>query len=125
MLKREKIKKHCLITGGAGFIGSYLAEELILRGNEVTVIDDLSTGSINNLRSVIHNSSFDFVEADIIKMHNLKTYVSRSDIIFHLAAAVGVEMVVKDPVHTITTNVKGTERILELACENKTKVLIA
>ncbi|HBM16220.1 MAG TPA: nucleoside-diphosphate sugar epimerase [Lentisphaeria bacterium] len=116
---------HCLITGGAGFIGSYLAEELINRGNRVTVIDNLSTGNIHNLSSIIRNPLLNFLHSDILNMQNLKDLVSESDIVYHLAAAVGVDIVVKDPVYTITTNVKGTERVLEAALENKTKILVA
>lgn len=115
----------CLITGGAGFIGSYLAESLIERGDEVTIIDDLSTGSEDNLISVIGNSKLDFIKANILELPALEYIISKSDIVFHLAAAVGVDMVVKDPVHTIRTNVKGTERVLEGALQNKTKILVA
>lgn len=116
---------HCLITGGAGFIGSYLAESLIRRGDEVTIIDDLSTGSVDNLKSVIDNPKLDFIHASILDLPALEYIISKSDIVFHLAAAVGVDMVVKDPVHTIRTNVKGTERVLEGALHNKTKILVA
>lgn len=115
----------CLITGGAGFIGSYLAESLIKRGDEVTVIDDLSTGSLDNLEAVIDNPKLDFIKGNILDLSALEYIISRSDIVFHLAAAVGVDMVVKDPVHTIRTNVKGTERVLEGALQNKTKILVA
>lgn len=115
----------CLITGGAGFIGSYLAESLIKRGDEVTVIDDLSTGSVDNLETVIGNPRLNFIEGNILDLPSLECTISKSDIVFHLAAAVGVDMVVKDPVHTIRTNVKGTERVLEGALQNKTKILVA
>lgn len=115
----------CLITGGAGFIGSYLAESLISRGDKVVIIDNLSTGNINNLSSIAKSPDLDFIEADILKLPALEYIISKSDIVFHLAAAVGVDMVVKDPVHTIRTNVKGTERVLEGALINKTKILVA
>ena len=115
----------CLITGGAGFIGSYLAESLIKRGDEIIIIDDLSTGSIDNLKTVFGNPKLDFIEANILELPALEYIISRCDIVFHLAAAVGVDMVVKDPVHTIRTNVKGTERVLEGALHNKTKMLVA
>ena len=115
---------HVLITGGAGFIGSYLAEALLDMGYHVTIIDNLSTGSLNNLGNVFNNNKFEFICGDILEIPTLDYLVTKSDMVYHLAAAVGVEMVVREPVHTIQTNVKGTERILEAANTTKTKVLV-
>ncbi len=114
-----------LITGGAGFIGSHLAESLIADGHHVTVIDDYSTGSLDNLDSVRKSPRIDIVEGDILELPELEYLISRSDMVFHLAAAVGVELVVHDPVRTIMTNVHGTERVLNGAERKRTKVLIA
>ena len=114
----------CLVTGGAGFIGSHLVDSLILDGHIVTVVDDLSTGSFSNLSSVENNKRFEFVEGDIVELPELEYLVARSDIVYHLAAAVGVELVVQDPVKTIETNVHGTERILKGASRCGTRVLL-
>jgi UDP-glucose 4-epimerase len=114
-----------LITGGAGFIGGHLAESLIKDGHSVTVIDNLSTGSEKNLSAVADSPNFDFVKGDILNLPELEYLISKSDMVFHLAAAVGVELVVHNPVFTIETNVHGTERVLSGAKRKKTKVLIA
>ena len=114
----------CLVTGGAGFIGSHLVDSLILDGQDVTVVDDLSTGSLSNLSSVENNSRFEFVEGDIVQLPELEYLVARSDIVYHLAAAVGVKLVVQDPVKTIVTNVHGTERVLKGASRHGTRVLL-
>jgi len=113
-----------LITGGAGFIGSYLAESLIKDGHNVTIIDNLSTGSLKNLNNILNSPLLDFVEGDILELPELGYLISKSDMVFHLAAAVGVELVVKDPVLTIRTNVHGTEKILMAATRKNTPVLI-
>jgi UDP-glucose 4-epimerase len=113
-----------LVTGGAGFIGGHLVESLIEEGHNVKVVDDLSTGSEKNLENVIGHSNFEFIKGDIVELPELDYLISRSDVVFHLAAAVGVELVVKDPVRTIITNVHGTERILNAARLNKTKVIL-
>ncbi|HBC85559.1 MAG TPA: nucleoside-diphosphate sugar epimerase [Lentisphaeria bacterium] len=114
-----------LITGGAGFIGSHLAESLLKDGHSVTVIDDYSTGSPENLAAVRTNPRLDVVEGDILNLPELEYLITKSDMVFHLAAAVGVELVVHDPVRTIVTNVHGTERVLRGAERSHTKVLIA
>ncbi len=113
-----------LITGGAGFIGGHLAESLARDGHHVTVVDNLSTGSVKNLASLKNSPSLDFVEGDILDLPELEYLISRSDMVFHLAAAVGVELVVKDPVLTIETNVHGTERVLRAALRKKTPCLV-
>lgn len=112
-----------LITGGAGFIGSHLAESYLEQGNEVYVIDDLSTGSINNIEHLKGKQGFHYVIDSIMNKSLTAELVDAVDIIFHLAAAVGVQLIVKNPVHTIETNIKGTEIILELA-SNKQKPTI-
>jgi len=112
-----------LITGGAGFIGSHLAESYLEQGNEVYVIDDLSTGSISNIEHLKGKQGFHYVIDSIMNKSLTAELVDAVDIIFHLAAAVGVQLIVKNPVHTIETNIKGTEIILELA-SNKQKPTI-
>lgn len=113
------------ITGGAGFIGSHLAESLLRDGHFVTVVDDFSTGSIDNLKHVKKNPNLEIVEGDILRLPELEYLIMRSDTVFHLAAAVGVELVIHDPVRTIVTNVHGTEKVLKGAARKKTKVIIA
>ncbi|MEI6424865.1 MAG: NAD-dependent epimerase/dehydratase family protein, partial [Lentisphaerota bacterium] len=102
-----------LVTGGAGFIGSHLVESLLKDGHSVTVIDDFSTGSPENLSFAKKKSKLDVVEGDLLKLPELEYLISKSDMVYHLAAAVGVELVVHDPVRTIMTNVHGTERVLK------------
>ena len=116
----------CLVTGGAGFIGSHLVDSLISDGHDITVVDDLSTGSFSfsNLSLVENNRRFEFIEGDIVDLPELEYLISKADIVYHLAAAVGVELVVRDPVHTIVTNVHGTERILKYASKCGTRVLL-
>jgi len=114
-----------LVTGGAGFIGSHLTESLIAEGHHVTVIDDYSTGSPENLATIKDSPSLDIVEGDILNLPELEYLISRSDMVFHLAAAVGVELVVHDPVKTISINVHGTEAVLKGAERKGTKVLLA
>ena len=115
-----------LITGGAGFIGGHLTEALLAdENNEVVVIDNLSTGLISNLSSVSDNKRLQFVEADIVTMENLEDYVKDVDAIFHLAAAVGVELVVNEPAKTIVTNVHGSENVINAAVKFDKRIIIA
>jgi UDP-glucose 4-epimerase len=114
-----------LITGGAGFIGSHLAERLLEDGNNVVVIDNLSTGSLKNIEVIEGRYGFEFVEGDIRNAELIEPLVEKSDMIFHLAAAVGVKLIAEDPVHTIETNIGGTELVLDIANKFGTKVLIA
>ncbi len=116
---------HYLITGGSGFIGSHLTELLLNDNHKVTVIDNLSTGSLDNLKNVIKSSNLSFIEDNIITSTKLDAIVKNVDFVYHLAAAVGVELVVNDPVQTIETNVHGTEKILKLAKKYNKKILIA
>ncbi|PWT89362.1 MAG: nucleoside-diphosphate sugar epimerase [Acidobacteria bacterium] len=114
-----------LITGGAGFIGSHLAETLLNEGNSVDVIDDLSTGSMKNLDACMHHKNFTFVHGSVLDESLMHTLVDKSEMIFHLAAAVGVDLIVKQPVRTIETNIRGTEIVLNVAKKFRKKVLIA
>jgi UDP-glucose 4-epimerase len=114
-----------LITGGAGFIGSHLAEALLARGDRVLVIDDLSTGRIQNIEHLKENPAFSYTIDSVMNRPLTAELVDRADFVFHLAAAVGVKLIVQSPVHTIETNVRGTEIILELANKKKKPVFIA
>ena len=114
-----------LITGGAGFIGSHLAERLIRDGHKVTVVDNLSTGSLKNIERLRDEAEFDFVEGDVRDADLMADLVERSETIFHLAAAVGVKLIAERPVHTIETNIVGTEVVLETANKFGRKILIA
>ena len=111
-----------LITGGAGFIGSHLSEALLERGEEVFVLDDLSTGSVENIRHLKANPRFHYIFDSIMNKHLLAELVDESDVIFHLAAAVGVRLIVESPVRTIETNVHGTQNVLDAASRRKTGV---
>ena len=113
-----------LVTGGAGFIGSHLAEKLIQSGHAVTVIDDLSTGSIGNIDVIADSSRFNFVHDSVRNAKTMELLVEQCDVIFHLAAAVGVQLIVDKPVHTIETNIHGTEVALETANRFHKKILI-
>jgi UDP-glucose 4-epimerase len=104
-----------LVTGGAGFIGSHLSERLLKDENQVDVIDDLSTGRIENVRDCIRNSNFSFVNDTILNEKIMYTLIDKADLIYHLAAAVGVKLIVEEPVRTIETNIRGTEIILGVA----------
>lgn len=114
-----------LITGGAGFIGSHLAEAYLQRGDEVFVIDDLSTGTIENIQHLKSNNQFHYVIDSVHNQPVAAELVDQCDVVFHLAAAVGVKLIVESPVRTIENNVHGTEVILSLANKKKKKVLIA
>lgn len=114
-----------LITGGAGFIGSHLAEVLLEEGHRVTIIDDLSTGSIRNIEHLRGHERFSYVIDTMLNAPLLAELVDAADGVFHLAAAVGVKLIVESPVRTIETNVRCTELLLELAAKKGRKVLIA
>ncbi len=115
---------HTLITGGAGFIGSHLAERLLGQGERVVVIDDFSTGSQANLAAVADNPNLTLIESDVIGCESLGQLVAESGYVFHLAAAVGVDLVVQSPIRTIETNLKATEAILEAATPGRTPMLL-
>lgn len=114
-----------LVTGGAGFIGSHLAERLLNAGNEVTSLDDLSTGSIENLSSIRDHPRFRFVYDTVLNSETVHILVEQCDVVFHLAAAVGVQLIVDEPVHTIETNIHGSEVVLTIANKFLKPVLIA
>jgi UDP-glucose 4-epimerase len=115
----------CLVTGGAGFIGSHLSEELIREGNNVCAVDDLSTGRLENIKHLLSNKRFSLVNGSVLDRSLMKKLVDESDVIYHLAAAVGVKYIIENPLKAIQTNVHGTETVLELASERKQKVMIA
>jgi len=114
-----------LITGGAGFVGSHLAEALLQRGDEVFILDNLSTGSIDNIVHLKGHPKFHYTIDTVTNEPVLAELVDRCDIVVHLAAAVGVKLIVEQPVHTIETNVHGTEVVLKHANKKKKLVLIA
>jgi len=114
-----------LITGGAGFIGSHLAERLLKNGDEVIIIDNLSTGRLENIQGFGRHERLEFVRGDIRDSTLVQLLTSRCDVVFHLAAAVGVQLIADDPVHTIVTNIGGTEVVLEAANKFGRRVLLA
>jgi UDP-glucose 4-epimerase len=114
-----------LVTGGAGFIGSHLSENLLESGHSVVAIDDLSTGRMQNVNALSPNEKFQLVVESITNKTVMDRLVSECDIIVHLAAAVGVELIVRSPVHTIETNVMGTENVLRTARRYRKKILVA
>ena len=113
-----------LITGGAGFIGSHLCERLLAEGHKVTVLDDLSTGNFKNVEHLAYHENFSCIIDSITNEATVAECVRGCDEIFHLAAAVGVELIVDRPVNTIVTNIRGTEIVLEQACRYRKKTLI-
>ena len=114
-----------LITGGAGFIGSHLSEALLERGSQVLILDNLSTGSIDNIAHLKGRPGFEYFIDSVNNEPLLAELIDRSDVVFHLAAAVGVKLIVEQPVHTIETNVHGTEVVLKHANKKKKLVVIA
>ena len=114
-----------LVTGGAGFIGSHLCESLLEDGHKVISIDDLSTGNLDNLSNVIKNDRFQFVRDDVRNSLTMNLLIEKCDIVFHLAAAVGVQLIVDEPVRTIETNIHGTEIVLDLANKYRKKIVLA
>jgi len=114
-----------LITGGAGFVGSHLSEALLERGDEVSVLDNLSTGSIDNIKHLKAHPKFHYTIDSVTNEPLLAELIDASDVVVHLAAAVGVKLIVEAPVHTIETNVHGTEVVLKHANKKKKLVLIA
>ena len=114
-----------LITGGAGFIGSHLADAYLHRGDEVFVIDDLSTGRIENIQHLKPNPRFHYTIESVHNYPVTAELVDQCDVVFHLAAAVGVKLIVESPVRTIETNVRGTEVVLTIANKKKKKVMVA
>jgi UDP-glucose 4-epimerase len=118
------MEMRALITGGAGFVGSHLAEQLLGLGWEVCILDDLSTGSIGNIRHLKQQPRFQYVIDSVMNRPLLAELVDECNVVFHLAAAVGVRLIVESPVRTLHTNVRATELVLEAAAKKKKKVLI-
>lgn len=114
-----------LITGGAGFIGSHLAERLLADGHEVTVIDNLSTGSLDNIRPLLRSSRFEFVQESALNEGLMEYLIRRSDGVYHLAAAVGVRWVIDHPLLSLHTNLRATQIVLEQASRYERPVLLA
>lgn len=117
--------KHALITGGAGFIGSHLSERLISDGYCVIALDDLSTGSRSNVQHLLNHERFQLIVGDISNRAVVAPLIKRADLVFHLAAAVGVKLIVDKPLSSITTNIRGTETVLEQASKWNKRIVIA
>ncbi|MHB8510212.1 MAG: NAD-dependent epimerase/dehydratase family protein [Candidatus Dormibacteria bacterium] len=117
--------QRALITGGAGFIGSHLSDLLVNSGYEVTALDDLSTGSMDNIRDLLDNPRFRFRKGSVLHQSAVEEEVGAADVVFHLAAAVGVRLIVEHPLESFTTNTKGTENVLAAALKHRRKVVIA
>lgn len=113
-----------LVTGGAGFIGSHLCERLIAEGHIVTVLDNFSTGRASNLTSLLGSPNFNLIEGSILDEANVFTLISRSDYVFHLAAAVGVFNIIENPLASLLTNIRGTENVLIAAHASRKPVFI-
>jgi UDP-glucose 4-epimerase len=114
-----------LITGGAGFIGSHLAERLVARGERVTLLDNLSTGSLDNIAHLVDSGAVDFHFGSIQERDTVERLIGESDFVVHFAAALGVKLILEKPVESMETNVTGTHVVLEAAARNRTPVLIA
>ena len=116
--------KNYLVTGGAGFIGSHLVDLLLNKGNKVVVLDNLSTGRISNLNSVKNSNSLKFVDGSILDVPLVNSLVNEVDEVFHLAAAVGVDLIIKEPLESLETNIKGSEIVLDACAKFDKKVLV-
>lgn len=116
---------HCLVTGGAGFIGSHLTERLLAEGHRVRVLDDLSTGRRENLHTVENHPQLEIIVGSITDQLLLAEAMQGTDVVYHLAAAVGVKLVAENPVHTIETNIYPTEWLLRMATQGKQRVFLA
>ncbi|MBM4403978.1 MAG: GDP-mannose 4,6-dehydratase [Candidatus Cloacimonetes bacterium] len=113
-----------LVTGGAGFIGSHLVERLLVDGHHVSIIDNLSTGRLENIESFKDNPKFRYVIGTVLNRDLMDKLISKADQVYHLAAAVGVKYIIENPLLSLKTNIVGTDTVLELANKNKAKVLI-
>ncbi len=118
-------KQKALVTGGAGFIGSHLSELLLAEGREVYVLDDLSTGNRDNVAHLLDDQRFHLVVDTVLDRTVVNELVNKVDVVYHLAAAVGVRLIVEQPVHTIVTNLEGTEIVLDLCARFGKRVLVA
>jgi UDP-glucose 4-epimerase len=113
-----------LVTGGAGFIGSHLVDKLIGKGDEVTALDDLSTGRYRNIRHLLDHPRFRFTKASVLDVGTVDAEVAQADVVYHLAAAVGVQLIVDRPLQSLITNIKGTENVLEAAQKHRVKIMV-
>jgi len=113
-----------LVTGGAGFIGSHLVDKLIGMGHEVTALDDLSTGRYRNIRHLLDHPHFRFNQGSVLDVDTVEEEVAQADATYHLAAAVGVQLIVDRPLQSMITNIKGTENVLEAAERHRVKILV-
>ena len=118
-------KRRVLVTGGAGFIGSHLVDRLIADGNRVTALDDLSTGRSSNLHQLRSHPDFQFRQGSVLDRDVVEREVAEAEVVFHFAAAVGVRLIVEHPLQSLTTNIKGTETVLEAALRHRRAVVIA
>ena len=116
---------HALVTGGGGFIGSHLADALLTQGDTVTVLDNFSTGRLENVAHLEGQQRFHLIQGTILNESLMDKYVERCDVVFHLAAAVGVELIIQRPLESLMTNIKGSEIVLEMCHRYRKKVLIA
>ncbi len=123
-MRSKQDRASVLVTGGAGFIGSHLAEALLVRDANVTVLDDMSTGRYRNVRHLLDNSRFKLVEGSVLDLDLVKDVVAQCDEVYHLAAAVGVRLIVDRPLQSLITNIKGTENVLDAAHLHRKKILI-
>ena len=114
-----------LITGGAGFIGSHIAEALLKRGDKVTIIDDLSTGKFSNIAHLVDNKNFNYKIDTIMDIKVMDELISKSNIVYHFAAAVGVQFIIDNPLRALEVNIRGSDILLELANKHKKKVVLA
>jgi UDP-glucose 4-epimerase len=114
-----------LVTGGAGFIGSHVIDYLVQRGDQVTALDDLSTGSIRNIRHLREVPSFRFSNASVLDPEIVDAEVAQVEVVYHLAAAVGVQLIVDRPLQSLITNIRGTQNVLEAAQKRRVKILLA
>src|SRR3989344_4625071 len=117
--------KKILITGGAGFIGSHLSEKLLELGEEIFVVDDLSTGSLSNINHLKNNPKFHFTEGSVLDKKLMSETIAKADEIYHLAAAVGVKTVIEKPLNSLLNNLIGTEIVFEVAAQQRIPVLLA
>ena len=124
MRKSRSSKDKVLITGGAGFIGSHLADLLLAKGNQVVLLDDLSTGRLANIEHLAPRADVEFVLGSILNADLVDSIVSRVDVVYHLAAAVGVELIVEKPLQSLMTNIRGSEIVFEKAHKHGTRILV-